>query len=138
MAQGLAGTRADPNSEWLYTLDELKELKELMVSELNSPRIRETILTLGQLGPFLYGWAEMSGVETVKSWAANVSENDDSFLKLLLALRHLSIGSKVEYPLSKESIEFLFDFKEVKDRLETLHSSDALIVKQAMKLARPI
>ena len=103
----------------------LKILRERAAIEATSDRIG----SMHELGAYLYGWRDLSGIREPKDWVERFVEADEGFLFLLNKLRGWAMSDRVYYPLQKAAVEDFLDWEHTIERLKalstTLHADKA-------------
>lgn len=124
---GLAGNRAEPESERVLTDEELKYICHHFCERLNEGELKTLLEHDCELGGFVWAWQDIAGPESVSSWITQRSDSDKVFLRLLLSLRSHIISSATGHylALNVKDIAHLFGGENMLlERLERIESED--------------
>lgn len=140
---GHAGNGAQRTSpdEWVFSEELLQELLDIARKRISEKSLRDRILAMPGLGSFMYGWRDISGNEEPKAWVAEVTHEDEVFLKFLNEMRGYAVSDRVYYPLHRRTLEAFFeDADAVVERLEAFadgeHATQARDILNAIRQAR--
>ncbi|ELY6169750.1 NTPase [Cronobacter sakazakii] len=97
---GLAGNRAEPESERVLKDEELKCIRHHFCERLNDGELDSLFEREGELGGFVWAWQDIAGPESVIEWVSQQSDRDKAFLLLLLSLRSHIISSTTGHYLA--------------------------------------
>ncbi|HHI2442714.1 TPA: P-loop NTPase fold protein [Enterobacter cloacae] len=92
---GLSGNRPALPQEQILHDDELRALCLTAAAWLSNPDNKDVILALPELGELVYAWREISSPEEVAKWLRSVTNDDESFLRMILRLRYHGIRSDI-------------------------------------------
>jgi len=78
---------AEENKMFL-TPDEMELLRNVIDKRMQLPEVQSDILKMSYTGQYLKAWRNIAGPEVVKNWVTGFCQSDETFLQLLLNLRH--------------------------------------------------
>lgn len=122
-AHGRYGDRRVPESEWLFSDDQLTEAIELLTGRFRGPDRPKIIKTPELLG-LLYGWLQSGDQEGVHLWIEEQRSTDKGFLRMIDAFRGTSRHRRREV-IRRRDIEAFLDFKETQRRLRGIVTKSA-------------
>lgn len=135
-AHGRYGNREKPDSEWLFTNDELDEIFELMLGRIRRLTTDELLTAVRPLD-ILFAWKQ-AGDETGPRKLLESSIATDgglvAALKGLTTIRNSSERGSYSV-LTRENLSPFLDFDAARQRIETLCNSDSPLGLHAKALA---
>lgn len=121
---GQYGFRETDKDTWLLTLDDLKDLKNILAKRMGDYVRKSELLEEPNAKRFINNWCTIDSTETVRHWVSNVTLTDEGFLKCLLAMRdtiHSSArGIYRSLQLSEIKVYFTTEEIQLTDRLHEI------------------
>lgn len=121
---GIVGDRAKPVDTRHLSAEELVKYREILAQRIAAAAADQTLPAYPELDAMLYGWRDLSDVETVKAWVQAYTANDDGFIDLLLQMRSVAVSDKVYYPLRRSAVEMFLDWDATLARLQQLQANN--------------
>lgn len=119
------GNQRTMPEEWTFSDELLDRLLEVARGRLAEEATQDRILDMPDTSGFMYGWRDISGEDVVRRWVANITTDDEAFLRFLNELRGFAVSDRVYYPLHRRSIECFFESADtVEARLAGLVESE--------------
>ena len=115
---GRLGDRANPADQRLHTDAVLDQGRVTLEARLSAAT--DDFLDFKDFGAFIFGWRDMSGVDTPKAWATQKIATDADFLKFLLQMRSWAASDRVYYPLRRDDVEIFVPWRDVLTRLQEI------------------
>lgn len=115
---GRMGDRAKPADQRVHTNAVMDQGRSTLEARLSAAT--DDFLDFKDFGAFIFGWRDMSGVETVKTWVTQKIDADADFLKFLLQMRSWAASDRVYYPLRRDAVEIFLPWRDVINRLEEI------------------
>jgi len=115
---GRMGDRATPTGQCLHTdavMDQGRATLEARLSEAT-----DDFLEFNDFGAFIFGWRDMSGIDTAKAWVTQKIASDANFLRFLLQMRSWAASDRIYYPLRRDSVEIFLPWPDVITRLQQI------------------
>ena len=115
---GRMGDRAKPADQRVHTNAVMDQGRATLEARLSAAT--DDFLDFKDFGAFIFGWRDMSGVETVKTWVMQKIKADADFLKFLLQMRSWAASDRVYYPLRRDAVEIFLPWRDVINRLQQI------------------
>lgn len=115
---GRMGDRAKPAGQRIHTDAVLDQGRTALEARLSAAT--DDFLDFKDFGAFIFGWRDMSGVDTVKAWVKQKIASDANFLKFLLQMRSWAASDRVYYPLRRDAVEIFLPWRDVVTRLQQI------------------
>ncbi|ENR9640710.1 NTPase [Salmonella enterica] len=120
---GMAGdVSKDDQEEWMAP-DTLETFRDALGARLNSAAITDTLPAFPLLNRYIWAWCEISGLDAVREWVTVQSQEDETFLQLLLQLRdHRTRSVQGHYRTLKlaSMTDILGDVAQIKARIRCI------------------
>ncbi|MGC4407298.1 hypothetical protein D4A92_17680 [Rhizobium rosettiformans] len=115
---GRLGDRANPADQRVHTDAVMDQGRATLEARLSAAT--DDFLDFKDFGAFIFGWRDMSGVETPKAWVTQRIAADADFLKFLLQMRSWAASDRVYYPLRRDAVEIFVPWRDVITRLQEI------------------
>lgn len=139
---GLVGDHAR-SDDCALERTEIDKVREILKTRLKDKSLLSAIGDFPDLARFMYGWRDLAGIRSPRSWVKQYVTNEFRFLNFLLAMRGWTASDRVYYPLRKAAVEEFLDWDAMLKRVKKLAKSDeaevsklAAEVLEAIELAR--
>lgn len=116
---GIVGDREKPNDRAL-TAEEVAKIKTILKTRLKNESVRAAIGNYSNLAGFLYGWRDLAGIRSPKTWVKKYTKEDRNFLRFLSGMKSWVTSDKTYYPLKKDNVERFLDWDLVTQRVDEL------------------
>ena len=142
---GLVGNRVATDRMQLFSAEQLQIMRSQLAGRLGSAEITGQILEINDLTHYLWAWCDISGTGAVREWVQSATDqDDDAFLKLLLALRYKGLNTatgRFQALNVSQHAEYLGEPETIQNRLkrieeEGLHNERLLLVNASIKRNR--
>ncbi len=90
---GMAGDRTQYQQEEWMERGRLYTIRDTLGDRLNKPIITDLLIDFPLLNGYIWAWRDISGEKAVQEWINCLTQDDESFLKLLLRLRYHGTSS---------------------------------------------
>ncbi len=135
------GQQRTTPEEWAFSDELLDELLDIAAQRISKGQLQDKILDMPDTSGFMYGWRDIAGEEPPRAWAAEVTADDEAFIKFLIEMRGYAMSDRVYYPLHRHTLEMFFaDADAVIQRLNGLldgeYEARAREIQTAIEQAR--
>ncbi|MFD2580020.1 hypothetical protein ACFSTD_18590 [Novosphingobium colocasiae] len=136
-AHGRYGNRAKPDSEWLFTNEELDEIFELMLERIRRLTIDELLTTVRPLD-ILFAWKQAGDEDGPREMLRRGIETDAGLIGVLekMTTIHTSSDRGSYSVLSRGNLDAFLDFDDARQRIEALRIGNNALEVRAKALAR--
>lgn len=138
---GRVGDRAKPADQLVHTDSVMDQGRATLEARLSAAT--EDLLDFTDFGAFIFGWRDMSGIDTTKAWVTQKIATEANFLKFLFQMRSWAASDRVYYPLHRDAVEIFLPWRDVITRLQQIerHANDETLrtiasIKLAIKQGR--
>lgn len=115
---GRFGNGGNPVDQRVHTDAVLDQGQATLEARLSAAT--DDFLDFKDFGAFVFGWRDLSGVDTVKAWVTRKIAVDADFLKFLLQMRSWAASDRVYYPLRRDAVEVFLPWRSVITRLQQI------------------
>lgn len=102
------GKQKTTPEEWFFSDDMLNKLLNIIGMRISEGLLQNQILSMPDVSGFMYGWRDISGVNLPREWIAEITKEDESFLKFLNEMRGYAVSDHVYHPLHRSTLELFF------------------------------
>jgi len=122
---GRVGDRPKPADQRVHNDAVMDQGRATLEARLSAAT--DDFLNFKGFGAFIFGWRDMSGVDTVKAWVTQKVAADADFLRFLLQMRSWAASDRVYYPLHRDAVEIFLPWRDVIARIKQIekHADDA-------------
>jgi len=133
---GRIGERANPADQRVHTEAVMDQGRATLEARLSAAT--DDFLDFKDFPAFIFGWRDMSGIDTTKAWVAQKITTDADFLKFLLQMRSWAASDQVYYPLRRDAVEIFVPWRDVITRLQEIQrqaDDETLRIVSSIKLS---
>ena len=122
-AHGYYGDRAQPETEWLLTAIEFREVLVAMLDRYRATPV-PALMRVPQFLSLLYAWRQGGDPEEVRQWVREATTSDTGLLLFLSSIRGWrAANGHVYYPLRQMDLESFLNVDDALHRLEAVSNS---------------
>ncbi len=132
---GLVGKQEYPPETLILSQEELDTSLKKLRERVGREEVRSSIGEMPDIASYLFGWRDLTDLDTVKAWVKKFSDSDENFLKLLRHLQTRVFSDGVYYILRKHSVAQFLDWNLTLKRLKRLRGSEYKNEVEELELA---